>query len=703
MLIKFRINTLELFVKNDLSVLEACKYVGIMVPRFCYFETLSVAGNCRMCLVEIEKTPKPVTSCTLPVVNDMQIFVDTPLIKKSRENVLEALLANHPLDCPICDQGGECDLQDQTTVFGSPFSRFFNNKRGVEDKYIGPLIKTVMTRCIHCTRCVRFGNEIAGIDSLMTLNRGTSTEIGGYISKLFKSEISGNVIDLCPVGALTARPYAFKARPWELRSTESIDLTDSLGSNIYVNFKESEILRILPKNNYEINENLISDKARFSYDSVKNQRLKKTLVMRKNVNLEAAWLVKIKKTSSLLEILNLSILSSKMQEETKTSTHNNNLVVLINESLDLESINLLNIISQVFSTMGTIKVRSSVRFEAKNNLYINWLGSKIIDIKKKSRICFLISSNIRLENAILNTKLKIKQMHNNFNVISSGATFSSNFPMKFINLSLNNLLKIFEAKQTISKMFILYKSPIVFFGESLTKRFLGNYSLVNLTKKIMSTSILLDVKPFCNTESSLFLNVKGLSGRNIKEAKTLVAINLEDNILVRKQIFKFNAIIFWLNTHMSKLANRANVIIPIATPFESEEIFINLEQRPQNTLKIVPLTNDILILKSTLQFILSLTVSNKALFFSKQTYNSKYFQFLYNLLDEPKHFATLRNKFCKTNLLELDKINSSNFVMNYPLKSFLEDFYSSNIYTKNSLTMVNCSQEIRKYSSSFYF
>jgi len=272
-MIKIKINNLDFLVKSDVSVLEACKYVGIHIPRFCYHETLSVAGNCRMCLVEIEKTPKPVSSCTLPVSNNMQIFVDTPLVKKARENVLETLLLNHPLDCPICDQGGECDLQDQTKLWGSDYSRFFINKRGVEDKFCGPLIKTIMTRCIHCTRCVRFGSEIAGIEYFGTLNRGTSTEIGGYVSKMFNSEISGNVIDLCPVGALTSRPYAFKVRPWELRSNESIDLSDSLGSNIYVNFKESEVMRILPKNNSKINETIISDKARFSYDSIKHKRI----------------------------------------------------------------------------------------------------------------------------------------------------------------------------------------------------------------------------------------------------------------------------------------------------------------------------------------------------------------------------------------------------------------------------------------------
>jgi NADH dehydrogenase (ubiquinone) Fe-S protein 1 len=273
-MITIKINNSHFLVKKNISILEACKYVGITVPRFCYHETLSVAGNCRMCLVEVENNPKPISSCTRPVEKNMSIFVDTPLVKKARENVIETLLLNHPLDCPICDQGGECDLQDQTKVFGSDYSRFFFNKRGVEDKNCGPLIKTIMTRCIHCTRCVRFGSEVAGVDFLGTLNRGTSTEIGSYAPNIFASEISGNVIDLCPVGALTSKPYAFKARPWELKINETIDITDSTGSNIYVNFKETEILRVLPKNNSEINENLISDKTRFSYDSVKTVLLK---------------------------------------------------------------------------------------------------------------------------------------------------------------------------------------------------------------------------------------------------------------------------------------------------------------------------------------------------------------------------------------------------------------------------------------------
>ena len=272
-MVSVNVNGIEILVKPGVSILEACKYAGLNLPRFCYHEILSVSGNCRMCLVEVEALEKPVASCVTEVTEGMIIYVDSPFVKKARENVVETLLLNHPLDCPICDQAGECDLQDQTKTFGANHSRYFFNKKGVEDKYCGPLIKTIMTRCISCTRCVRFSTEVAGVDFFGTLNRGGSTEIGSYVSKMFQSEISGNVIDLCPVGALTSKPYAFRTRPWELRLSESVDVTDSLGSNIYVNYKEAEIFRVLPKNNSEINGNLISDKARFSYDSTIKNRL----------------------------------------------------------------------------------------------------------------------------------------------------------------------------------------------------------------------------------------------------------------------------------------------------------------------------------------------------------------------------------------------------------------------------------------------
>ncbi|XP_028161677.1 NADH-ubiquinone oxidoreductase 75 kDa subunit, mitochondrial [Ostrinia furnacalis] len=259
------------------TVLQAAAQVGVEIPRFCYHERLAVAGNCRMCLVEVEKSPKPVAACAMPVMKGMRVKTNSDLTRKAREGVMEFLLVNHPLDCPICDQGGECDLQDQSMAFGSDRSRFtdihFSGKRAVEDKDVGPLIKTIMTRCIHCTRCIRFASEVAGVDDFGTTGRGTDMQVGTYVEKMFLSELSGNIIDLCPVGALTSKPYSFAARPWETRRIDSVDVLDPLGSNIVVATRTNEVLRILPRTNEEINEEWLSDKSRFACDGLKRQRL----------------------------------------------------------------------------------------------------------------------------------------------------------------------------------------------------------------------------------------------------------------------------------------------------------------------------------------------------------------------------------------------------------------------------------------------
>jgi len=272
-MISLTINDVAYKVPRGYTILQACETVGVTVPRFCYHERLSIAGNCRMCLVEVARSPKLVVSCAMPASEGAQIWTDSPSVRKGREGVLEFLLINHPLDCPICDQGGECDLQDQAMVFGSDRSRFQELKRSVEDKNIGPLIKTIMTRCIHCTRCIRFSSEIAGVADLGTTGRGNAMEIGTYVQKLFHSELSGNVIDLCPVGALTSKPYAFTARPWELKSYESVDTSDAVGSNIRIDARGMEILRIIPRSNSSLNFDWISDKTRFQYDGFSNQRL----------------------------------------------------------------------------------------------------------------------------------------------------------------------------------------------------------------------------------------------------------------------------------------------------------------------------------------------------------------------------------------------------------------------------------------------
>jgi len=279
----------EVTVEPGTTVLQACEELGIEVPRFCFHDRLSIAGNCRMCLVDMEKAPKPIASCAMPAADGMVIHTNTPSVKKAREGVMEFLLINHPLDCPICDQGGECDLQDQAMAYGYDRSRFHENKRAVEEKYLGPLIKTVMTRCIHCTRCVRFATEIAGVEELGATGRGEDMEIGTFVEAALTSELSGNLVDVCPVGALTNKPYAFTARPWELRKTESIDVHDAVGSNIRVDARGGEVMRILPRLHDDVNEEWLADRARYAIDGLRRQRLDRPYVRREGKLQPASW------------------------------------------------------------------------------------------------------------------------------------------------------------------------------------------------------------------------------------------------------------------------------------------------------------------------------------------------------------------------------------------------------------------------------
>jgi NADH-quinone oxidoreductase subunit G len=287
---KVTVDGVEIEVAPGTTVLQACEQAGKEIPRFCYHERLSIAGNCRMCLVEVSPgPPKPAASCAVPVAEGQQIKTDSPMVRKARRGVMEMLLINHPLDCPICDQGGECDLQDQALFYGFDRSRFAENKRAVKDKDFGPLVKTQMTRCIHCTRCVRFATEVAGVEEIGATGRGEDMEITTTIGQILTSELSGNIIDLCPVGALTSKPFAFTARPWELRKTESIDVLDAVGSNIRVDARGSEVMRVLPRLNEDINEEWLSDKSRFAYDGLKRQRLDRVYMRDGGKLREATW------------------------------------------------------------------------------------------------------------------------------------------------------------------------------------------------------------------------------------------------------------------------------------------------------------------------------------------------------------------------------------------------------------------------------
>jgi len=666
-MILIRINDFEFLVKQNISILEACKYVGITIPRFCYHETLSVAGNCRMCLVEIESMEKPIASCVTLVEEGMSIWVDTPFVKKARENVLETLLLNHPLDCPICDQAGECDLQDQTKNFGGDYTRFFFNKRGVEDKDCGPLIKTIMTRCIHCTRCVRFGSEVAGIDFLGTLNRGTSTEIGSYVSKMFGSEISGNVIDLCPVGALTSKPYAFKARPWELRMNESIDTTDSMGSSIYVNFKESEIVRIIPKSNSEINENIISDKARFSYDSIKTNRIKNLFEYNiKDLNFKKTnWFSFFKNTDDLIK--------------------NQNSSIVIDNELDLDTITLLKRLNH--NSLNKVKISSIKGNKSSSNLYISGIYDKISSLDENICNIFLFSSNPKIESTLLNSRIRFKYKNSLLSVYSLGRSFSNNIPTNFINLSIKNCIKIFEGKdKNLSKTIMSSESSILLIGESLSARLSKMDSLVKTIKSFFPNIKVIKIESACNSQSLALMNIKPLNAKIIKNTNVNWSINLDDIINVRKILNKFAASIFWINTHGSTIASKAQYIIPTTTSYEQESIYLNLEQRPQKTQKTLNSFFEGRSIKNILYSAYNIDLNK----------NVNSLEYIYEMIRFPEKFNSIKLIFSK-NILNKDFIK----VQLYPLKSNLEDFYCSNQFTKNSIVMQKCSQKVRKEGTNF--
>src|SRR5210317_453413 len=324
---KIIIDGAEVEVDGAMTLIQACEVAGIEVPRFCYHERLSIAGNCRMCLVEVVGgPPKPAASCAMQV-KDLRpgpegqppvVKTTSPMVKKAREGVMEFLLINHPLDCPICDQGGECDLQDQAMYYGFDKSRYHENKRAVDNKNMGPLVNTIMTRCIHCTRCVRFATEVAGVPEIGMLGRGENAEITTYLEQSITSELSGNVIDLCPVGALTSKPYQFKARPWELRRTDSVDIFDAVGSNIRIDSRAEEILRFTPRANDLINEEWITDKVRFNYDGYYQQRIDQPYI-RKNGTLEpVTWSDAIKSLKQKLKQSKpLSLIGDQVDIETE--------------------------------------------------------------------------------------------------------------------------------------------------------------------------------------------------------------------------------------------------------------------------------------------------------------------------------------------------------------------------------------------------
>nr|7ZM7_A Chain A, NADH-ubiquinone oxidoreductase-like protein [Thermochaetoides thermophila DSM 1495]7ZMB_A Chain A, NADH-ubiquinone oxidoreductase-like protein [Thermochaetoides thermophila DSM 1495]7ZMG_A Chain A, NADH-ubiquinone oxidoreductase-like protein [Thermochaetoides thermophila DSM 1495] len=454
--VELTIDGKKVSIEAGSALIQACEKAGVVVPRYCYHEKLAIAGNCRMCLVEVERSPKPVASCAWPVQAGMVVKTNSPLTHKAREGVMEFLLANHPLDCPICDQGGECDLQDQSMRYGADRGRFheIGGKRAVEDKNIGPLIKTSMNRCIHCTRCVRFMNDIAGAPELGSTGRGNDLQIGTYLEKNLDSELSGNVIDLCPVGALTSKPYAFRARPWELKRTESIDVLDGLGSNIRVDSRGLEVMRILPRLNDDVNEEWINDKTRFACDGLKTQRLTMPLVRRDGKFEPATW------EQALTEIAHAYQTLAPKENEFK---------VIAGQLVEVESLVAMKDLANRLGSEnlaldfpgGSQPLAHGV--DIRSNYLFN---SKIWGIEEADAI-LLVGTNPRHEAAVLNARIRKQWLRSDLEIAAVGQPWESTFDYEHLGTDLAALKNALSGPfgEKLKKA----KRPMIIVGSGVTE------------------------------------------------------------------------------------------------------------------------------------------------------------------------------------------------------------------------------------------
>lgn len=449
---KLKIDGQEIEFEAGMSVIQVCDQAGIEIPRFCYHEKLEIAGNCRMCLVEVKPgPPKPQASCALPAAEGQEIFTKSPMVKKAREGVMEMLLINHPLDCPICDQGGECDLQDQAVAYGCGNSRYHEHKRAVEDKYMGPLIKTQMTRCIHCTRCVRFSEDVAGVPEVGAIFRGENMQITTYLEQAMTSEMSANVIDLCPVGALTSRPYAFVARPWELRKTESIDVMDALGSNIRIDSRGEAVLRILPRLNDDVNEEWISDKTRYACDGLRNQRLDRPYIRRDGKLHEASWDEA------------LALVAEKL---TKTSAHK--IAALAGNLADMESTHALRELMLAIGTPHLDCRQDGSKIEADDAA--SWLFNSGIAGIEQADVVLLVGCNPRHEAPVLNARLRKAYLQNGAQFYNIGSAFDLTFPVQELGNNPHLLNLILNGDHELTKVLSGAKHPAIIVGAAAVAR-----------------------------------------------------------------------------------------------------------------------------------------------------------------------------------------------------------------------------------------
>ncbi len=451
---KITVDDIEIEVESGLTVLQACEAADIEIPRFCYHERLSISGNCRMCLVEMEPSPRPVASCAMPVADGMVVRTNTPMVEKARKSALEFLLINHPLDCPICDQGGECDLQDITMAYGADQSRFQENKRAVPEKDFGPLVATAMTRCIHCMRCVRFSTEVAGVEEMGATGRGENTEVGTYVQMALSSELSGNMIDLCPVGALTSRPYASSARAWELRHTETVDVLDAVGSNIRVDSRGNEVMRVLPRLNEDINEEWISDKARFSYDGLKRQRLDRPYVREDGRLREASW-------EGAFAAITTRIAAIKGAKGQK-------IAAIAGDMACCESIQALKDIMEAFKSPHMDCRQDGAMLDPATRA--GYLFNTSISGIENADLCLLIGTNPRIEAPIINARLRKRFLMGGFSVALVGAKTDLTYDHEYLGSGPSTLDQILSRSHMFAELMDAASNPMLILGQGALVR-----------------------------------------------------------------------------------------------------------------------------------------------------------------------------------------------------------------------------------------
>ena len=579
-MVKLFVDDKEIEVTDGSTVMQACEKTGAEIPRFCFHERLSIAGNCRMCLVEVEGSPKPVASCAMPAVEGMKVITKSDKVKTAREGVMEFLLINHPLDCPICDQGGECDLQDQALLYGRGKTRFADDKRAVDNKPFGPLIKTIMTRCIHCTRCVRFMDEIAGVHDLGAIGRGEDMEIISNSPKGLGGELSGNIIDLCPVGALTSAPYAFKARPWELTKTNSIDIFDGLGSAIEIGSKDGQVLRVLPRLNEDINEEWLADKSRFAIDGLSNQRLdspyKRDL---KGKLVACSW-------EGAFKVLAENFKGLKSEE----------IAALVGDQACLESIVSLKDLMTEFNVtnIDCRPLLSSLPTNTKNRS--GWLFNPTISGIEKADSLLIIGSQPRYEAALLDARIRKSWIANGLKIARIGGGDKASYPIEELGNNVNIIEQIYKSKHSYNKILEKSNKPLFLIGENLLNRKDGEGILGRIrevAKKYNSFSDKWNGLAILHSSASrvgaLEVGfVPGNKGFNTKDIidgvasnhiKLLWLLGVDDINLNKKP----NTFVVYQGHHGDKGAEIADLILPGSAYTEKDATYLNTEGRVQRT------------------------------------------------------------------------------------------------------------------------